>query len=330
MSQARHFCTLFDRTYLFKGVAMARSLLRHCPQARVFVLCMDDETRLILDRLALIGVQCISLGELETPELLAAKSDRGMAEYCWTLSPSLPSFVLQRWPEVGEITYLDADLYFYSSLEPVFAEIAGASIAIIEHRFIDRLKDQEAKGRFCVEWVTFRRDGQGLACLDRWRRQCIEWCYYRLEDDGAGGMRYGDQKYLDEWPELYPGCHVIQWPGAGVAPFNYARYAHGAGEDGVPTVDGVPLVFYHFHQFQMMSNGRFNRLSAYYTVEAAEPERVYRIYEKAMIEAAASVQAVAPGFKAGFKPALRVTLRRWGQRYLPRPLRHLFHRVFGY
>jgi hypothetical protein len=330
MSRTRHFCTLFDRTYLFKGVAMLDSLARHCPGAQVFVLCMDDETQRILQQLAIPGVRCIALGELETPELLAAKADRGIAEYCWTLSPSLPWYVLQRWPEVDEITYLDADLLFYSSPEPVFAEIGDAPIAIIEHRFIDRLKDQEIKGRFCVEWVGFRRTEEGLACLDRWRRQCIDWCYYRLEDDGAGGMRYGDQKYLDAWPGRFPGCHVIQHPGAGVAPFNYARYRHSVGTDGVPTVDGVPLVFYHFHQFQLMSNGRFNRLSEFYTVEQPEPERVYRIYEQAMLEAVQRIQSVAPGFTAGFKPAHRVVLRRWAQRFMPRPMRHLFHRVFGY
>ena len=35
---------------------------------------------------------------------------------------------------------------------------------------------------FCVEWNSFRRDPQGLACLKLWRDQCIEWCYYRHED----------------------------------------------------------------------------------------------------------------------------------------------------
>jgi len=68
----------------------------------------------------------------------------------------------------------------------LFDEIGDSSIAIIEHRFSPRLKDREVNGRFCVEWNGFRRDDQGLDCLSRWRAQCIEWCYYRLEDGKMG------------------------------------------------------------------------------------------------------------------------------------------------
>ena len=101
---------------------------------------------------------------------------------------------------------------FYSSVEPLFEEIGDSSIAVIEHRFTPRLKYLEENGRFCVEWVSFRRDKEGLACLYRWRDQCVEWCFARLENG-----RMGDQKYLDEWPARYATTHVLQHPGAGLA-----------------------------------------------------------------------------------------------------------------
>ena len=34
----------------------------------------------------------------------------------------------------------------------------------------------------------------------------------------------GDQKYLDEWPDLYSSCHIIENMGAGIAPWNYCQY----------------------------------------------------------------------------------------------------------
>lgn len=325
MISSRHFCTLFDSGYLFKGVAMLRSLARHCPQAQVWVLCMDAQAFELLGRLQLPGVHRIALDTLETPELRAAKASRGVAEYCWTLSPWLPWHVLQHNPQVDAITYLDADTFFFSDPAPIYAEIGDAPVAIMEHRFIPRLQDQLVKGRFCVEWVTFRRNAEGLRCLDRWRLQCLEWCYYRLEGD-----RYGDQKYLDAWPALVPGLCIIGHPGAGLAPFNYANYRHGVGPDGVPTVDGLPVIFYHFHQFQLLSNGSVDRLSAFYTVEMPEPDAVYSAYEAALREVVGEVTRVAPGFRAGFKPVHRVVLRRWAQLFMPRPIRHIFHRLFGY
>ena len=318
---AKYFCTLFDSNYLLKGVAMLRSLKRHCPAAHVFVLCLDEQTQTLLGKLALSDVTLIRLSDLEDDDLLEAKKHRGIAEYCWTLSPCLPWYVLQHNPHVEFITYLDADLLFFSAVEPLFDEIAGSSVAIIEHRFTPRLKDREVNGRFCVEWVSFRRDEEGMACLSRWRGQCIEWCFYRLEEG-----RMGDQKYLDEWPERYPSCHILQHLGAGVAPWNYAQYSFGKDRCGGITVEGASLIFYHFHQFQMLSNGRFDRLSAFYTSEREEPADIYGAYEAALTSALAEVRAISADFSAGKKSPLLLTGRRWVQRYVPRLVKDFLHR----
>ncbi len=314
----RYFCTLFDSGYLIKGLAMVRSLARYCQGAKIYVLCMDDQTRLILNRLDLPNVQCVSLAEVETDELLKAKSDRGVAEYCWTLSSCFTWHVMQSNSEIDFLTYVDADLLFYSDVQPLFEEIGDASIAIIEHRFTERLKDREVNGRFCVEWDSFRRDEQGLACLSRWREQCIEWCYYRLEEG-----KMGDQKYLDEWPQRYSSCHILMHPGAGIAPWNYAQYRFDKDALGNITVDGLPLIFYHFHQFQLLENGRFDRLSTFYTSECAEPAAIYEYYEAELKKCLADIRIIEPEFKAGMKRADSMFLRRMVQQYVPSAVKDL-------
>lgn len=318
----RNFCTLFDSNYLLKGVAMLRSLFTYCPEAHVHLLCMDEQTREIITALNFPAVTCISLAEIEDAALLEAKKDRSVAEYCWTLSPVLPSYVLANNPGISMLTYIDADLLFYSPLQPLFDEIGDASIAIIEHRFMPRLQHLEVNGRFCVEWVSFRRDEQGMACLARWREQCVEWCYYRLEDE-----RMGDQKYLDAWPARYSSTHILQHPGAGIAPWNYSQYKFDLLADGTPSVDGEPLIFYHFHQFQLLDNGKFERLSAFYTAECPEPTVVYEMYESALTSTIIDVRRVRPGFRAGMKSGFQVALRRSAQRFLPRPVKDVLRRL---
>ncbi len=313
-----HFCTLFDSNYLLKGVAMLRTLKQHCPDAHVYVLCMDGLTREILTQMDLSHVTCLSLSEVEDEALLAVKPSRSIAEYCWTLSPCLPWYVLQLNPDIDCITYLDADLYFYSPLQPLFDEIGDASIVIIEHRFPPALKHLEVNGRFCVEWVGFRRNEQGLACLARWREQCIEWCFHRLEEG-----RMGDQKYLDQWPGKYGGLHILQHPGAGIAPWNYSQYHFGRDDRGTITLNGEPLVFYHFHQFQLLSNGSFDRLSGSYRAMGAEPNLVYEVYEAALTGVLHEVRAARPGFSAGMKPVLRIKSQRLVQYLLPQSLKQL-------
>lgn len=308
----RYFCTLFDSGYLIKGLAMIRSLARHCIDMEIYVLCMDVRTKEIIEKMNITFIHCVSLEEVENERLLSAKSNRGIAEYCWTLSSNFTFYVMENYPEIDFITYLDADLLFYSDVEPVFEEIGEASIAIIEHRFTERLKDREVNGRFCVEWVSFRRDDEGMSCLSRWSEQCLEWCYYRLEDG-----KMGDQKYLDEWPERYSNCHILAHTGAGVAPWNYSQYSFSEDEKGKILVDGECLIFYHFHQFQLLENGQFDRLSAFYTSECAEPNAVYQRYENELSNCLRDVRSVLPGFKSGLKSQSKVRCRRVAQKFIP-------------
>lgn len=299
---------------------MLRSLARYCPDAKIFVLCMDAETWKIMTKLSFPFVICIPLEEVEDEALVKAKTDRSVAEYCWTLSPCLPWHVFHKYPEIDFLTYVDADLLFYSDIQPIFDEIGNASIAIIEHRFTERLKDREVNGRFCVEWVSFRRDMQGMSCLARWREQCIEWCYYRLEEN-----RMGDQKYLDEWPSRYLRCHIIVHPGAGIAPWNYAERKFYRHQQSGIFVDNVPLIFYHFHQFQLLESGRFYRLSSFYTDECREPDSIYSAYENELQQALLIIRKIIPNFSGGmisdFKFKKSSPLRRLISFFLPKFLR---------
>jgi hypothetical protein len=305
MGEPHYFCTLFDSNYLVKGLAMLRSLNKYCENLHVYVLCMDEKTKDILEKVSLDFVTCIPLSEMEDESLLKVKKDRSVAEYCWTLSPCLPWFIFDKKKEIEFITYLDADLLFYSSVNPLFEEIGDASIAIIEHRFSPRLADRVVNGIFCVEWVSFRRDVEGLRCLSRWREQCIEWCYYRLEEN-----KMGDQKYLDTWPVDYKGCHIIKHPGAGIAPWNYSQYFFSdVLPDGI-LVDGKPLIFYHFHQFQLLECGKFDRISSFYRLECEEPNSVYQVYESSLRYQLGTIANIDPNFSNGIKKSSFISLKR--------------------
>jgi SAM-dependent methyltransferase len=245
---APEFCTLFDSRYLARGLVTIRSLRRVRPDARIRVLCIDDETKQHLDRLDEPGVVPIGMSELEQhdPELASVKAGRTRGEYCWTATPALCRFLFEREPELEEVTYLDADLFFFADPQPLFDELADGSVLIVPHRYAPLWAEQEvAHGIYNVEWLTFRRDDRGLAVLDWWRERCIEWCYARVEDG-----KFGDQKYLDDWPERFEGVHVLRHPGGGLAPWNLPRHRL-ANDAGSITVDGEPLVFFHAHSLAL-------------------------------------------------------------------------------
>lgn len=289
----RHYCTLFDSHYLLKGLAMYQSLEQHGGNFRLYILCMDDTAYDLLRRLALPHARLIRLGDFEDADLRAVKPERTVAEYCWTCAPCLPVYVFERHAEVEFITYLDADLLFYSSLEPVYDEIGGASSVIVEHRFSPRFLPAMVNGRYNVQWVSFRRDAAGLETLNWWRNKCIEWCFYRVEEE-----RMGDQKYLNCWTTKFKGVHELQHVGAGTAPWNYANY-NIHEQDGRVWIDNVPLVFYHFHGYRILADGKSIPMPSVYTEGEEFPALIYARYDQAIAHALATVRSIAPEFALG-------------------------------
>lgn len=317
----RHYCTLFDRNYLIKGAVMLRTIARHSPGARIHVLCLDNETADLLHRLKMPGVLTIPLAEVETDDVLAAKKTRSIAEYCWTLSSVLLWHVMNRHTDIELLTYLDADLMFFSDVEPIFGEMGPASILAIEHRYTPRLQSLLPYGRFNVQWVSFRRDADGLDCLKTWRSQCIEWCFALIEEG-----RHGDQKYLDAWPQRYASFHSLRHLGAGLAPWNYPNYTLEE-HDGRFSVDGQPLIFYHFHQFQIMAAGGYQFFSSDYAQGCAPPKALYETYWAAVQDSIASLRRLAPDFNAGFRSASTLTLRKLASRMLPLRLKSALKKI---
>jgi hypothetical protein len=307
----RHYCTYFDQRYLLLGLTLHQSLLQQVGDFKLWILCCDDETYDLLNRLKLERVELIRLSELETPDLLAVKDSRSRVEYYWTLTPELPLHLFNRDASISEVAYVDADLYFFAPPDPIEQEFGNGSIMIVEHRYSPDLAFLCAEsGIYNVGLLIFRRDANAFACLEWWRARCLEWCYARYEDG-----KMGDQKYLDEWPQRFAGVVVLQHLGSGVAPWNIKNYRISQHE-GAVWIDDVPLVFYHFHQFKPLGPHQFDLAQRYHLPRRAI-ELIYRPYIRAVQAAIAQVQAVQPDFQTGyfgrdtFTELKRIIKRQW-------------------
>ena len=81
-------------------------------------------------------VTVVSSDEFETDELKEVKKERSKAEYCWTCTPSVISYVLRKY-DVPDCTYIDSDLFFYSDPAVLISELDqhNKNVLITEHRF---------------------------------------------------------------------------------------------------------------------------------------------------------------------------------------------------
>jgi hypothetical protein len=270
-----HFVTLFNSVFLPQGLALHISMERHVQAYVLWILCVDDDTYDVLGRLDLPNVRRLKLSDLETPELLGVKPGRTIGEYCWTLTPFAPRFVFGADPSVKRVTYIDADLWFRNHPKRIFDEFdaSGKHVLITDHAYAPEYDQSAESGQFCVQFMTFTRHG-GERVRKWWEERCVEWCYARFEDG-----KFGDQKYLDDWPERFGEVvHILVAKELALTPWNASRFPYGNA------------VFYHFHGLRLISETKIE--IGNYSLPNALRRVVYQAYYQDMRESLDQLQQV--------------------------------------
>lgn len=294
LSPPRTYCTRFDSGYLARAIVTWESLRAVDPGARLEVVCFDEACFEALERLALEGVTHHSLAELEEwdPELAATRAGRSWVEYLWTAIPATPLFAREV-SGARSVTFLDADLMFFSSPQPIFDELGAHPLLLTPARYPDAYPWLAHCGLYPTQFLPLVPDPEAEAAYTWWRDRCIEHCSEEIE---IGENRYADQKYLERWLEMYEGVHVLRHPGAGLAPWNMERHTitRGAGETPV-LVDGEPLIFFHYTRFRRYRNGRTDIADPRFRVPRGARELIFEPYAERLGEASERVASLGLG-----------------------------------
>ncbi len=280
---------------------MYNSLRRFSGKFHLYIFAFDALALEILQSLNLKDVTVVSLHDFETEELKEVKKSRSVAEYCWTCTPSIISYVLKKF-NVPDCTYIDSDLCFYSDPSVLISEMVEhkKSVLITEHRFstLPRMYELKRGGRFCVQFITFINDKSSLEVLERWRQQCIDWCYSRYEDG-----KFGDQKYLEEWPIIHSNIHILKHYGGGIAPWNLTQYSFFKQGDTITgtvrrTRSLFEVVFFHFQYVKFLPDGIFD--IGWYYISSSVRNMFYLPYLKKIREVENILKGLNSNYKTGF------------------------------
>lgn len=276
-----HFVTIFDGRFLPQGLALRRSLTRSVGSSKLWVVCVDDLAHDALSRLDLPNVTTLKLANIETPELRAIRPSRTFIEYCWTLTPWAPRFVFEADSSVERVTYIDADLWFRRRPDAIFRELeqSGKAVLITDHAFAPEHDHSDISGQYCVQFMSFVR-GACEPVRSWWEARCLEWCHARAE----GGL-FGDQKYLDDWPDRFPSLvHVLEDQELTLAPWNLTRFPFGRS------------VFHHFHGLRLVSRTAVNLGN--YAIPRPAMRGLYRPYLADLNDAITELERVGIPFQA--------------------------------
>lgn len=231
-----YFCTLFDIHYINKGLALYASIEKCTSDFELLIMAMDRPCQESLEKCSLSHARIECIEDIMSVELDTAKSNRNRAEFCWTCGSYITDYFLNKY-DLPELVYLDSDLMFFSSPQIVFDELHNkhASVGLTPH-----FTPTSVFGKYCVQFVYFKNDTNGVSALKWWKEACLTWCYSNLENG-----KFGDQKYLDYFAERFDHICEIDNRGVGIAYWNMAQYRY---EDGKVFYKGNqwPIVFFHY------------------------------------------------------------------------------------
>lgn len=293
------YFTVSDRNFLPRTLSMCKSLRMFDQENRIIFFAIEPLSKNEFLEFSKIQVEILQVDTYIGLDLfIDLKTKRSLLEFVWTLPSLLLSRIMLSETDFSDVTYLDADIYFYSDPSIVWEEVKVGNVSVVPHNFSDRLKMifQES-GDFNVSWVSVPNTDFGLQVSTDWATKCLEICP-DVPTIYNGRSVYGDQKYLDYWPmDFGERIQVIQNVGVGVAPWNYERLS--ISKDYPFLVNQSPLIFYHFssHQFGF----RFARMmGSEYSKVSPIPKALYKYYENDLLE---SVKALKfNSWKSRFTP----------------------------
>ena len=247
--ERRHLVTHCDYNYLPRAIVLIESIAKKSENYLVILVCHDELSYSTMIERSMQNVELVKLSEIEVyfEELNAKKLLISPIEYIFLLTPFILKFCLEVF-KLENVVYVDSDIYFFSSIDPIFNEIKNSDVGITSHNFPKKMRHLEVNGKFNVGILFFRNSRDGNQILDWWAKRCLE----STSIESTSSDVFGDQKYLDLFSTIYPGTYVYKNLGINAAPWNCHEVT--PDNNGGLTINGSNLVCFHFSGVKASEN----------------------------------------------------------------------------
>tara|TARA_B100000767_G_scaffold268136_2_gene287932 strand:+ start:9019 stop:9984 length:966 start_codon:yes stop_codon:yes gene_type:complete len=188
-----NFVTLFNYNFLPQGKMLIDSIQKF--PVIIWVVCLDRKLyEYFLKTNKSKNIKPIFIGNHEDKEMKKAKRNRPFLEYCFYLTPILSEIIFKLDNRIKQVTYVDADIYFFKNPKPIFDEFkkSNKDIFLTLHGFSKESKKLEVNGKFCVQFFIVKKNNFTKYFMQKWRKLCLESTKLDIKNNILG-----DQKYLD-------------------------------------------------------------------------------------------------------------------------------------
>lgn len=289
------FCMVVSRTRLIQAIACFLSLYKTMDNFKVYILCVDEKCYEFFKEINLDKIVLVTISELNRKDLLEIKASRKLNQYCWTLKPGFIKYIFTLDDAIERVTYIDSDLFFYQNPNIIFENQPYASVLLSSGEIFLPMYSKEFNhtmqvltGNFNSGFISFKKDINGLECVNWWDKMCVDSCTSNPEDN-----KFGDQKYLDDMPFLFNNVYEITTQGINIGHWNYLKYKFTVLNDNI-MVNNNKLIFYHFSGFRIISKDDIRQV---HEQDRVNIPFIYPIYKRALGKIIDDVEKIDPDFK---------------------------------
>jgi glycosyltransferase involved in cell wall biosynthesis len=236
------FFTICATNYIAFARVLMEGIARHHPAAARFVILVDEpHVDLSGDVFEVILVKDLGLPEFEN---FCFRYD--ISELSTAVKPYAFLELFRR--GFDGCIFLDPDVAVYCALNEAFDALSGDGQAVLTpHRLTPGIlsgwpddRGLLQVGAYNLGFLAVRRTLQVIAVMEWWAERLARECLVALER----GL-FVDQKWVDLWPSFCAGTTILRHPGYNVAYWNLGERVIERSDSGY-TVNGAPLVFFHF------------------------------------------------------------------------------------
>ncbi|MEX2110704.1 MAG: hypothetical protein WD802_08890 [Gemmatimonadaceae bacterium] len=241
--------TIAAKNYLAQARTLGDSIKRIHPALPFHVILLDEvEGALDLAREPYPTIEATQLG-ITAHRDMAFKYD--LVEFATAIKPFVFRYLFDRY-DYEKLIYFDPDIFVYSTLDLILEALDEHFLILTPH--VTKL---ELSNRGVISEETLLFVGAynlGFVAFNRSERSqsLIEWWKTRLENKGYADRfdaLHVDQKWMDLIPGFFDsGVWIARHPGLNASHWNMHERVLGH-EAGAYTMDGSPLVFFHFSGF---------------------------------------------------------------------------------
>jgi len=171
-------------------------------------------------------------------------------------------------PQYDRVIYIDPDIYLYKPMHEVEDALSSGSLMVLTPHLTGQLDDKHPDeqailraGSYNLGFIALSRHDSVLDFLHWWQNKLEFQCVVDLEN----GL-FVDQKWMDLVPGMFPDVKILRHEGYNVAYWNLFHRKVAASSEGV-TVNGVPLIFFHFSGFDPAEPTKFSKHQNRYSLE---------------------------------------------------------------